>query len=368
MNIVHLIDSGGMYGAEQVLLTLCKQQKKQGLNPLIVSCGLPGEREKPLELSAREQEIPVVAWRMRAGINLAGMRELYSELIARQVQVLHSHGYKFNIMLALLGRRQLNIPLVSTVHGYVKASFPQKMWLYEMLDRIALRRFDKIILVSEQMREIAAFSGSNPAIKVINNGIAAASSQPSPVEVTNLLELVAIGRLSPEKGFNYLVDAVAELNRDQPTCRLTLMGSGGQEASLRSQVERVGQTKYVRFEGFVADAQTQFHQYNLVVMPSLTEGIPVTLLEAMRNQTPIIASAVGGIPYVLGADYPLLIAPASVTAIVNQIRHWLRMSIAERESLITKNQMRYRQSYTAEIMAVNYLAIYQDLIARRQHS
>lgn len=366
MNIAHLIDSGGMYGAEQVLLTLCKQQQLQGLNPVIVSCGLPGEKEKPLEQNAREQGIPLLAWRMSAGINLAGMRELHAELISRKVQLFHSHGYKFNILLALLVSRKSAIPMVSTVHGYVKAKFPRKMWLYELFDRIALRRFDKIILVSEQMRQLAAFSGSSSKIEVINNGIAAESAQSSSVHLSGLLELVAIGRLSPEKGFNYLIDAVAELNREQPTCRLTLMGTGGQEAALKTHVEQAGQKEYIHFKGFVANAQAQFHQFNLVVMPSLTEGIPVTLLEAMRNQTPIIASAVGGIPYVLGEDYPLLIVPASVDSIVNKCRKWLQASIEEREQLIRRNHARYLQSYTAEIMAVSYLAIYQDLIAQRK--
>lgn len=363
MNIAHLIDSGGLYGAEQVLLTLCKQQQLQGLHPLIVSCGLPGETEKPLEKAAREQSIPVLAWRMPAGINLSGMRELHAELIERHVQLLHSHGYKFNILLALLGRRNLRMPLVSTVHGYVKAKFPHKMWLYELLDRIALRRFDKVILVSEQMRELNAFSGQGKRICVIQNGIASGDAAPSPLQVNELLELVAIGRLSPEKGFNYLIDALALLNSDQPICRLTLMGAGGLEAELKNQAQQLGQSDYIRFSGFVANAQAQFHRYHLVVMPSLTEGIPVTLLESIRNKTPIMASAVGGIPQVLGVDNPLLIAPASADSIVKKCREWLQKTLAEREQLIEQNYQRYLQGYTADAMASSYRAVYQTLIA-----
>ena len=365
MNIAHLIDSGGLYGAEQVLLTLCKQQQQQGLNPLIVSCGLPGEAEKPLEQAARAQSIPVLVWRMKAGINLAGMRQLHAVLVEQKIQLLHSHGYKFNILLALLGRRKAGMPLLSTVHGYVKAKFPHKMWLYELLDRIALGRFDKIILVSDQMRQLNAFSGNSSRIGVISNGIAAENSMPSPVQVDGLLELVAVGRLSPEKGFGYLISALAELNRAHPTCRLTLMGAGGLDAQLKLQAEQLGQSGFIRFAGFVSNAQAQFHQYHMVVMPSLTEGIPVTLLEAMRNKTPIMASSVGGIPQVLGADNPLLITPASVDSIVSKCRDWLQKTIAEREQLIARNYARYMQNYTAEAMAASYLAIYQSLIAQR---
>ncbi len=364
MKIAHLIDSGGLYGAEQVLLTLCQQQQAQGLQPLIVSCGLPGEAEKPLEHAAVERGIPVISWRMPAGIRLAGMRALREVLRQEKVQLLHSHGYKFNILLALLGRTRLGMPLVSTVHGYVKARFPHKMWLYEMLDRIALRRFDRVVLVSEQMRQLAAFRRNTPRICVINNGIAATEAQPSPVVINDRLELLAVGRLSPEKGFNVLIDAVAELNREQPVCKLTLMGSGGLDAALKAQAQALGQAEHIQFCGFVSNAAVHFHQYHLLVMPSLTEGIPVTLLEAMRNKTPVIASAVGGIPQVLGEQHPQLLQPGSASSIVEACKAWLRLSSEQRTQQVEQNFMRYQQNFTAHAMADKYLGLYQSLLTQ----
>lgn len=360
MKIAHLIDSGGLYGAEQVLLTLCKEQQQQGLHPIIVSCGLPGEALKPLEHAANDQHIDLIVWRMPAGLNRAGTLLLLNELNSRGVELLHSHGYKFNILLGMLGKRKIGLPLVSTVHGYVKAKFPKKMWVYEFLDRIFLKRFDAIVLVSEKMREIPAFRNSKK-VHVIKNGInSKEASLPSTLEA-NPYQLLAIGRLSPEKGFDYLIKAVAEINKTETICQLTIYGEGSLRNSLAELISSLSQQNNIKLAGFIANAQQHFHRYQLIVMPSLTEGIPVTLLEAMRNKTPIIASAVGGIPEVLGVDSYGLLTPASTDSIVNKLRQWFSSSNEEKEAYVENNYQKYFLNFSAQGMGLHYLSLYSAL-------
>jgi glycosyltransferase involved in cell wall biosynthesis len=364
MKIAHLIDSAGLYGAEQVLLTLCKEQQRQGLIPLIVSCGLPKEKEKAIESAARAQSIELISWRMSAGINLGAMKELLLLLEKQGVRLVHSHGYKFNILLGLLARRAVGVPIVSTVHGYVKAKFPKKMWIYELLDRLLLQRFDAIVLVSQKMREIKAFKSSTK-VHVIKNGIASeCNSLPSALDAAPF-KLLAIGRLSPEKGFEYLIRALAEINQVTPVFELTIFGNGGLRNYLENLVADLGLGKQVVFSGFVEDAQQYFHQYQMIVMPSLTEGIPVTLLEAMRNKTPIIASAVGGIPDVLGTNSSSLLTPASVQDIVIKLKAWLTASSAYKQQVIEQNYARFQQEFTATSMANQYLELYNLLVQKR---
>ncbi|UUA74899.1 glycosyltransferase [Cellvibrio sp. QJXJ] len=360
MKVAHLIDSGGLYGAEQVLLTLCKEQQQQGLHPIIVSCGLPGEALKPLEHAANDQHIDLIVWRMPAGLNRAGTLLLLNELNSRGVQLLNSHGYKFNILLGMLGKSKIGLPLVSTVHGYVKAKFPKKMWVYEFLDRIFLKRFDAIVLVSEKMREIPAFRNSKK-VHVIKNGInSKEASLPSTLE-GNPYQLLAIGRLSPEKGFDYLIKAVAEINKTETICQLTIYGEGSLRNSLAELISSLSQQNNIKLAGFIANAQQHFHRYQLIVMPSLTEGIPVTLLEAMRNKTPIIASAVGGIPEVLGVDSYGLLTPASTDSIVNKLRQWFSLSNEEKEAYVENNYQKYFLNFSAQGMGLHYLSLYSAL-------
>lgn len=362
MKVAHLIDSGGLYGAEQVLLMLCKEQQKQGLHPLIVSCGLPGEVQKPIEEAARKQGIDLFVWRMPAGINLRSTRDLIAQLKSQNVVLLHSHGYKFNILLGILGKKEIGLPLVSTVHGYVKAKFPKKMWVYELLDRIFLKRFDAIVLVSEKMQDISAFRNGKK-IYVIKNGISANAPLLDSSLEADPYQLLAIGRLSPEKGFDYLIRAIAELNKNAVVCQLTIFGDGMLRDSLSVLVNELGQQNNITLAGFVADAQQYFHKYQLIVMPSLTEGIPVTLLEAMRNRTPIIASAVGGIPEVLGANSEFLIKPASVSEVVSKVRVWFSKEETHKQQLVDDNYRRFTEGFSAEKMAINYISLYQQLMS-----
>lgn len=362
MKVAHLIDSGGLYGAEQVLLMLCKEQQKQGLHPIIVSCGLPGEADKPIEEAARKQEIDMIVWRMPAGINILGIKSLIAQLKNQNVSLLHSHGYKFNILLGVLGKKTIGLPLVSTVHGYVKARFPKKMWVYELLDRIFLKRFDAIVLVSEKMQDIAAFR-NNKKIRVIKNGISSYAPLSTSLLEANPYQLLAIGRLSPEKGFDYLIRAIAELNKNKITCHLTIFGDGGMRSSLSALVNELGQKNNITLAGFVADGEQHFHKYQLIIMPSLTEGIPVTLLEAMRNKTPIIASAVGGIPEVLGSTNGFLIKPASVAEIVSKVETWFSKKEAYKQLLVSDNYRRFTEGFSAEKMALNYRSLYQQLMS-----
>lgn len=331
MKVVHLIDSGGLYGAEQVLLSLCKEQQAQGITPIILSCGLPGEKDKPLELAAKQLDIDCIAWRMKAGINIKGMKLLLQHLKSERVELLHSHGYKFNILLGLFSKKALGLPSVSTVHGYVKAKFPNKMWIYEFLDRVFIRRMDRIILVSSSMLKIPAFSDVKK-VQVINNGIPELIENES-CETKNLsspLKILAIGRLSKEKGFDYLINAVAELNKSGSSVHLTLFGEGREKSHLENLVSNLGQSNSISLKGFVSEPYKIFNEFDVLVMPSLTEGIPITLLEAMRGKINIIASSVGGIPEVLGEQYKFFVEPASVESLAGKIRLFQSLSDAER--------------------------------------
>jgi glycosyltransferase involved in cell wall biosynthesis len=249
---------------------------------------------------------------------------------------------------------------VSTVHGYVKAKFPKKMWVYELLDRIFLKRFDAIVLVSEKMQEISSFRNSKK-IHVIKNGISANAPLLESLLEADPYQLLAIGRLSPEKGFDYLIRAIAELNKNSVVCQLTFFGDGGLRDSLSLLINELGQQNNITLAGFVADAQQYFHKYQLIVMPSLTEGIPVTLLEAMRNRAPIIASAVGGIPEVLGANSEFLIKPASVSEVVNKVRVWFSKEKTHKQQLVDDNYRRFTEGFSAEKMAENYFSLYKNI-------
>jgi len=365
MKIFHLIDSGGLYGAEQMLLALTEEQIKQGLEPIILSCGLPNEADKPLEIEAEKRNIPVIKWRMKSGLNFSGAWKILKLAKKEKVDILHSHGYKFNILFAIFPKFARKIPFITTVHGYVAAKKYSAMWFYQIIDKIALKKADFICLVSPAMKTHSAFKKLKvEKIEVILNGIDVALPKQK-VNKTNenerKFQLLAIGRLAEEKGFDTLINAIALLKDQVTSLHLTIMGEGELSEQLTKLVQKQHLCEIVNFPGFVKNPAQYFDNYSALVMPSTTEGVPITLLEALRGNLIVIASKVGGIPIVLGENYEYLIPHSDSTALANSILRLYQSDKNDVKVMLDKNHSKFLGDFNSQTMADKYHNVYIDL-------
>ena len=130
LKVLHLIDSGGLYGAEKMLLSLVKEQLKTGLEPMILSAGELDVIEKPIEAEAKRLGLPVIPWRMKPGLNLKESFKILRWAKKNRYDLLHSHGFKFNVLLGIYPERVRKIPMIATLHGYVYAPRFSKLWFY----------------------------------------------------------------------------------------------------------------------------------------------------------------------------------------------------------------------------------------------
>ena len=368
IRVLHLIDSGGLYGAERMLLALVQEQLNEGLEPMILSAGEPAIGEKPLEAEARHLGLPVRPWRMRPGLNLHEAWRVLQWARRHRYEVLHSHGYKFNILMGVWPRRLRRIPLMCTLHGYVQAPRWTKMAAYEIFDRFMLRRADRIVIVNEAMRGILPSAATAPGRCVfIANGIAPEppAARPWPEHLQEFVaghrvNLIAVGRLSREKGFDRLIRALAG-NRDTlADVGIVIVGEGGMHAELEAMIDSTGLDDRIVLAGYQPDAASLLPHFDGLVMPSLTEGLPITVLEALRAEVPIIASAVGGLPAVL-ATIPSaqLVPPADDMALAEALRRLADNGVT-REA--TKAGVAvFRRDYTSERMTAHYTALYKEL-------
>jgi glycosyltransferase involved in cell wall biosynthesis len=309
MKVLHLIDSGGLYGAERMLLSLVGEQIAMGLEPTILSAGEPGIPEKPLEAEAKRLGLPLKTWRMKPGFNLKEARKIVQWAADNGTELFHSHGYKFNILLGLPGNGR-KLPMIATLHGYVHAPKFSKLWLYELVDRYAIRRMDAVVLVGDAMkRELPDSLVNSPKTHTIRNGVCiediqAKSKENPPEHIAEFLSrhdpvILGVGRLSPEKGFNYLLEAFQNISERWPTAGLLIVGEGGERKKLESMIEQYSLTDCVSMPGYCENIPAVMSRATLLVIPSLTEGLPITLLEAMAVRLPVVSSAVGEIPVVL---------------------------------------------------------------------
>ena len=373
MRILHLIDSGGLYGAEVMLLHLMEAQVQLGLTPILVSMGGRDIPEKSIEAEARERGLSVEPFRMRAGFNIVGALRVLDFARAQQVSVLHTHGYKGNILFGTMPRWLRRFPLVTTVHGWTWTGGVSRMMVYEWLDGLCLRRADAVVVVNEAMTSHPRLRAIRQhRLHTINNGIpqrdlldqAPRAMLPQPILdfVRQETCIVALGRLSPEKGLDILLRAVAGLVQEGRDVRLVLLGDGSLRGELQQLAEQLGIGQRVLLPGFFAEASRLLGYFDIFALPSLTEGLPMVVLEAMQAGLPIMASRVGGIPQVLDHGTCGLLTPAGN---VQAVQAGLRDIMENKEKAAKRVRAakdRVHQLYSSQAMAEKYLTVYQKVL------
>lgn len=362
MRVVHLIDSGGYYGAERMLLELIAAQRTAGIEASLISHGDAGCGSKAIEVEAAARQLPLAVWR---GDFLRRLRQLLAT--SDNETVLHSHGYKFTIPLALLPRR---CTAVATVHGYTELRLSRKMGLYALLDRCALRRLDGAAFVAAKVASDAGIRLDGQRYQQIANGIDAALPvlQPLPAPLVAAIQgkqvVLSLGRLSAEKGLDHLLRAFARIQRRYPAALLVVAGEGGLRVELAALAVQLGISEQVYFAGYVAAADSLLAAACLLAQPSLTEGMPMTVLEAMRRGTPVVASAVGSLPELLGAAGKgecagLLVAAGDEAALAAALSQLLDNE-AQAKLLGQCGQQRFLAHYSSSAMAARYQDFYQQ--------
>lgn len=371
--VLHLIDSGGLYGAEKMLLALVAEQVKLGFQPLILSAGAPGIEEKAIEAEARRLDLPIIPWRMKPGFNLQDSLAIIRWARAEGYELFHSHGYKFNVLIGLWPEKMRKIPLVTTIHGYVKAPIFSKSWVYEALDRLVLRQMRCVVLVakatSSEIPEGIVASGRS---FVVPNGLEVehleqVAREPFSGELCDIVKrhqpvLLGVGRLSHEKGFDRLIGAFKMVRDTHPQAGLIIIGEGGHRNNLEQQAVDLGVDEAVYLPGYCAHVPALMARSDLLCMPSRTEGLPITLLEAMAVGVPVCASGVGEIRTVLGDGKGGTISKlGNDRELAADILH----SLSKKEQMaeaVAWSRQRVRRAYSARNMATQYAKIYQKAL------
>ena len=252
------------------------------------------------------------------------LAEVAAIMRAKRFDLIHSHGYRAD-MLAVVLAALFRLPLVSTCHGFI--SNDSRLRLYNWIDVALLRRFTRVVAVSSQMKEHLVAKGVREGrIDVIPNVVDVVPSGVRELyrdEIRSRLgirkgEFVFgfVGRLSLEKGVDWLIRAMATVVRRHPLSRLLIVGEGPERSGLEREAIELGLERHVSFVGFQREISPWYSAMDAFALPSLTEGTPVALLEAMAHGLPVIASAVGGVPSVVSHDSEgLLVSPANADAL-----------------------------------------------------
>jgi glycosyltransferase involved in cell wall biosynthesis len=372
MRILHLIHSEGVYGAERILLYLAREQQRLGHQPVIGSIGPRGVGPKGIETVAQAAELPVVPIRIASRPTPGVIRSLLQTVRDIAPDVLHSHGYKADILLGFLPHR-VRGPMLTTLHGWTAGGQFNALWLYERLDRIALRKIDAVVVVAAPMLQLPALRHiARDRLHLIENGIpplaerlrdlAARGVAALPSELLAFMAqrptFVAIGRLSREKGMAVLLEAFAQA-RVQQTGQLLIVGEGPELAALQRRVQQLSLSESVRISGYLEGADRLLEHAAGFIMSSLTEGMPLALLEALQWRIPILATRVGAIPELLeGGRRGELVAPGDAVALAEGLKRVLAAANSVHASTARAPAPDPLPRFSSALMAENYVAHY----------
>jgi glycosyltransferase involved in cell wall biosynthesis len=316
--VLHLIGSNLVGGPEKQILHHAQDMQDTEYRLSIGSFHDLKDRPEVL-VAAEQRNIPTLC--LPGGLRVDLVHRLSRMLAERKGSLLCTHGFKANVV-GYLAARQTGTSHVAFVRGFTAEN--RRVRFYEMLERQALKRADRVVCVSEsQAQQIAQIRGHRRAPIVVKNAMLPPYSrmQDRPPISRNDLSIPksafifgSVGRLSTEKGHRFMLSAFHKLSAEAPVgsqLYLILVGDGKEEQPLKQQATQLGIREQVHFAGFQGSCTEWMQLMDCLIQPSLTEGTPNTVLEALSLNLPVIASAVGGVPDLIVDDKNGLLVPAA---------------------------------------------------------
>jgi glycosyltransferase involved in cell wall biosynthesis len=369
-------------GIERVLLTLLQHMPADiELCPLLFTRkqAKPNHFLDGLEaLKVPYDTIAIDTSRYKYFNPLKNIGEAITRFRSARYDLIHSHGYRANLIGFALSR-YFGVPIVSTCHGYISTDW--HLSLYNRLDVYLLRYFNHVIAVSERLKTDLVQKGVDERkIRVVTNALQDACGSDRATLRAQTRRRIGIeegefvfgfvGRLSEEKGIAHLLEALKQWTSGASRWRLVLVGDGPDRAQLERTARAFDLGERVIFAGFQTDTAQWYSAMDAFVLPSLTEGTPMVLLEAMASGLPLIATAVGGVPAMIrNGENGLLVPPANPMRLLEAMQATAaNRELRERLSVGAAGSVRRDHSVAAwiEQVADVYTATHH-LAQRRTH-
>ncbi len=363
--VLHYVDSDVFGGSEQAALHLMAALDRSRWEPVLLHH--PHPRLVPLvdgavQIGIRTVEVPAIA----AGSRISGIAPLWRLIRAERAAVFHAHlswplACKHGVLAAWLARRPA---IVGTAQLFTEPASPRRA-------RLRLRPIRRIIAVSREVEHQYVTQLGIPARRftVIPNGIRVPVAVPEadPALRRQLLEgrpdflVLTLARLHEQKGHVDLLAAAV----DVPDATFVLAGDGPLRASLEQQAGELGIADRCVFLGHRRDAMQLLAVADAFVLPSLYEGLPLSILEAMAAGRPVVATAIGGTREAVCDGVTGLLVPPSDPAALSAAIHQLRADPVLARRLAAAGRARVEREFSAEATARRVMEVYEEVVGPR---
>lgn len=339
INVMHLTNNIGYASSvERLILMLAENMDKSRFNISIVSLSEPERVSETFLKNAGilASHAHLIPWkRTKPFVN--AIFKLISLIKKHKINILHTHEVRTDLV-GLIAGRLTGIKVIASVHGWVMDTVPFLWKFYQHIDRRIIKYFDHVMVGSNYLRNVIIKLGMSPRkVTTIHNAIDTASFDLSSSSVSiekfkkkynlNSMDTIVgtVGRISKEKGHKYLLESAKIVIQDLPAVKFLIVGEGETKIELERYTEELGITGSVIFTGYHEDLSEALAAMDLFVIPSLTESLPLSVLEAMAAGKPVVSTDVGGIPeVVIHEETGLLVGPKKSMEMANAIIFMLK--------------------------------------------
>jgi glycosyltransferase involved in cell wall biosynthesis len=359
--VIHFTDADEFGGAEQILLHTMTGLDRNLWRPVLFhhpAAGLKLLLGKLRGSSIKTHAVP----RIRGLANINRLPQFIRALRNEAPVIFHAHlNWPLACKYELIAAAAARVPVVvATAHTCQE--FPKHQILLRAQPRLIAAAVDRYIAVSQAVARTLCEGFQIPCrkIRIVHNGVSIAASEERH-GVRKYPVALMTGRLSKEKGVEYLLRAAALV----PHLTVELAGEGPERASLEAKARELGIDDRVSFLGHREDVTDLLANCDVFVLPSLTEGLPVSVLEAMAASRPVIASEVGGNKeVVVHGETGLLVPPRDAAALADALRATVCDPALARQ-FGAAGKARVEQEFSDEMMVRRVTQIYNELLDSR---
>lgn len=364
MKVLHIISSGGMYGAEAVILNLSRTLNERSHSSALGVFSNSANPNLQLHEVALKEGIESHLIPCSGQIDRTVTSSIRRLVAQTGADIVHAHGYKADVYV-YFALRGTAIPFISTCHNWLNGGLIVS--LYGIVDRFVLRSYTKVVAVSNEVKAQLVKAGvAREKICLIRNGIDlrpftnVSPSLRSGREGDKVLTVGWIGRLSPEKGPDIFLRAAARVLVECPGARFIVAGDGPDLTALHALTDELKIEESVSFVGRREDMPAVYASLDIMVSSSRQEGLPMAILEGMASRLPLVATAVGDVPTVVrDGSTGILIDSENAELLAAGIIRLLQDS-ALRDRMGRAARKLVEEEFSAEQMAAEYLKVYSQ--------
>ena len=353
MKIIQIMPEFGLAGAETMCENLSYELIKQGVDVIVISLY---EYHSAITERMEKNGIKILYLDKKPGLDFSMIRKMIKIFNSEKPDVIHTHRYvmQYAIPAAIIARIKHRVHTMHSVATKENSNLARKI-------NSLFYRFAHVIPValSEEVQKtiVDEYHIKPENIPVVLNGVDLRKCIiKSNYSINGKIKILHIGRFAIEKNHKVLVESIADLSERGYDIELYLYGQGELEASIKELVKSIHKENNIYFCGLTDDIYSIMPKCDMFVLPSIYEGVPMTLIEAMGTGMPILASNVGGIPDMIENEESGLLCEPTVDGVVRGLERLIESE--EDRKRYGENAIISSEKFSADKMAKDYYEIY----------